>query len=82
RLLVTENPASVPAESWYEILVAVFGYGDQELARAVFAVFDGRVGADSPLAAARDSLAPWIAADANSPAGGGPSRSWTTATRA
>ena len=67
RLLVTEDPASVPAESWYEILVAVFGYGDQELARAVFAVFDGRVGADSPLAAARDSLAPWIAADANSP---------------
>jgi hypothetical protein len=67
RRLVADDPASVPAESWYEILVAVFGYGEQDLAREVFAVFDRRVGADSPLRRQRDSLAPWVAADADSP---------------
>ncbi|MBA3408266.1 MAG: hypothetical protein H0U06_09465, partial [Solirubrobacterales bacterium] len=67
RQLVADDPAGVPAESWYEILAAVFGYGDQELARAVFAVFDRRVGEDSPLRRQRDSLAPWVAADADSP---------------
>ncbi len=67
RLLVAEDPAGVPAESWYEILAAVFGYGDQELAREVFAVFSRRVGDDSPLRLQRDSLAPWVAADADSP---------------
>ena len=67
RQLVADDPAGVPAESWYEILAAVFGYGDQELARAVFAVFDRRVGEGSPLRRQRDSLAPWVAADADSP---------------
>jgi hypothetical protein len=67
RALVADDPRGVGAESWYEILAAVFGYGEQELAREVFAVFDRRVGADSPLALQRDSLRPWIAADADSP---------------
>jgi hypothetical protein len=67
RRLVADDPPSVGAESWYEILAAVFGYGDQELARAVFAVFDRRVGADSPLRELRESLRPWVAADADSP---------------
>jgi hypothetical protein len=67
RRLVADDPAGVPAESWYEILAAVFGHGDQGLAREVFAVFDRRVGDDSPLRRQRDSLAPWVAADADSP---------------
>ena len=67
RPLVADDPPGVGAESWYEILAAVFGYGDQELAREVFAVFDRRVGDDSPLRLQRDSLAPWVAADADSP---------------
>jgi len=67
RALVADDPRDVGAESWYEILAAVFGYGDQALAREVFTVFDRRVGGDSPLRLQRDSLAPWVAADANSP---------------
>ena len=67
RALVAEEPADVGAAGWYEILIAVFGYGDQELAREVFAVFDRAVGDDSPLRAERDSLRAWVAADADSP---------------
>jgi hypothetical protein len=67
RALVADDPSGVGPESWYEILTAVFGYGDQELAREVFAVFDRRVGDDSPLRRERDSLRPWVAADAGSP---------------
>ena len=67
RALVADDPPGVGAESWYEILTAVFGYGDQQLAREVFAVFERRVDDGSPLAAERDSLRPWVAADADSP---------------
>ena len=87
RALVAEDPRGVGAESWYEILAAVFGHGDQELAREVFAVFDRHVGTDSPLRLERDSMARWVAADADSPtrrrrpAGAAPLRSWTTAIR-
>jgi hypothetical protein len=74
RALVADDPPGVPPESWYEILTAVFGYGDQELARAVFAVFDRRVGDDSPLRLERDSLRDWVAADAGSPTAPSPGR--------
>jgi hypothetical protein len=67
RALVADDPRGVPAESWYEILAAVFGYGDQQLAREVFAAFDRRVGDGSPLALHRDSMRPWVEADADSP---------------
>jgi hypothetical protein len=67
RALVADDPASIGAESWYEILAAVFGYGAQDVAREVFAVFDRRVDADSPLRLARDSMRAWVAADADSP---------------
>jgi len=69
--LLEEDPAEVTAESWYEILAAVFGYGDQDLARKVFGVFDRHVErevpgwSDGPLH--RDWLRPWVAADADSP---------------
>jgi len=67
RTLVQDDPPGVGAEGWYEILAAVFGHGDQELARAVFAVFDRYVADDSPIALQRDSMRPWVAADADSP---------------
>jgi len=67
RTLVQDDPPGVGAEGWYEILAAVFGHGDQELARAVFAVFDRHVADDSPIALRRDSMRPWVAADADSP---------------
>ena len=74
RALVADDPPGVPAESWHEILTAVFGRGDQELARAVFAVFDRRVGDGSPLQLQRDSLRDWVAADAGSPTAPSPGR--------
>jgi hypothetical protein len=67
RALVADDPPGVSAQGWYEILAAVFGYGDQGLARAVFAVFDRHVGDDSPLTLQRDSMRPWVEADADSP---------------
>jgi hypothetical protein len=74
--LLDEHPPDVPAECWYEILAAVFGHGDQILARRVFAGFDHHVERevpgwpDGPLH--RDWLRPWIAADADSPSAPGP----------
>ena len=41
--LVDDDPSGVLAESWYEILAAVFGYGAQEHARRVYDVFDQHV---------------------------------------
>lgn len=67
RALVADDPRGVSAQGWYEILAAVFGYGDQELARAVFAVFDRHVSDDSPPALRRDSMRPWVEADSDSP---------------
>ena len=74
--LVRDEPPGIAAESWYEILAAVFGYGAQELARDVFAAFSRHVDqdvpgwADGPLH--RDWLRPWIAADADSPSAPAP----------
>ena len=49
RALVAADPRRVGADGWHEIVTAVFGYGDQQLARAAFAVFDPRVTAGSPI---------------------------------
>ena len=71
RALVDDDPPNVPAESWYELLAAVFGYGDQELARRVFDVFDQHVSRDVPGWSEgpmhRDWMRSWVAADADSP---------------
>jgi len=67
RRLVADDPRGVGAEGWYEILAAVFGYGAQDVAREVFAVFDRHVDAESRLLRRRDSLRSWVAADADSP---------------
>jgi hypothetical protein len=69
--LVDDDPPEVLAESWYEILAAVFGYGDQALARRVFARFDEHVTRDVPGWSEgpmhRDWMRAWVAADADSP---------------
>jgi hypothetical protein len=71
RALVEADPPGVLCEGWYEILAAVFGYGAQELAREVFAVFDQHVGRDIPGwpegPTHRDWMRAWVAADADSP---------------
>jgi hypothetical protein len=74
--LLDQDPEEVSAESWYEILAAVFGYGDQQLARRIFAVFDRHVEREIPGwpdgPVHRDWLRPWVAADADSPSAPAP----------
>jgi hypothetical protein len=76
RALVDADPPGVLSESWYEILAAVFGYGAQELAREVFAVFDRHVRRDVPGwpegPTHRDWMRSWVAAEADSPTGPAP----------
>lgn len=76
RRLVADDPPEVPAEGWYEVLAAVFGYGAQDLAREVFAIFDRHVDRDRPGWADgprhRDWLQPWVAADAGCPSAPAP----------
>jgi hypothetical protein len=71
RALVADDPPGIGPRGWYALLAAVFGAGDQALARAVFARFDEHVARDPaawPDAARhRDSLHDWVAADPGSP---------------
>ena len=66
-----DDPPDVLAESWYEILAAVFGYGAQDLARRVYDVFDQHVTRDVPGWSEgpmhRDWMRSWVEADADSP---------------
>ena len=70
RRLVAEDPESVDAGNWTDILAAVYGAGDEDLARAVFAVLDREVGdgtgVDEELVVNRDWIRPWVAASADS----------------
>jgi hypothetical protein len=76
RALVAEDPPEVRAKSWHEILVAVWGRGETELARAVFAIFDRHAREDTPLwrnaELHRDWMRPWVAADPGSPSAPAP----------
>ncbi|HZB75875.1 MAG TPA: hypothetical protein VE526_06600, partial [Solirubrobacteraceae bacterium] len=71
RALVADDPPGIGPRGWHALLAAVFGAGDQALARAVFARFDEHVardpGAWPDAARHRDSLRDWVAADPGSP---------------
>src|SRR5215218_6190251 len=71
RALVADDPEEVRAKSWHEILVAVWGHGESDLAREIFAIFDRHVREDSPLwrnaELHRDWMRSWVAADPDSP---------------
>ncbi len=71
RALADADPPELGPEAWYELLAAVFGAGDQPLARALYARFDAaatRAPGAWPDARRRlDSLRDWVAADAGSP---------------
>jgi len=72
RLIVEDSQrlVSVDAGNWTDILAAVYGAGDEDLARAVFAVLDREVGdgtgVDEVLVVNRDWIRPWVAASADS----------------
>jgi len=78
RTLAAEDPDSVGPKTWFHILAPVFGYGDQELAREVFAVFERHV-REAP-GAWRDGkrqvewMRPWVQADSDSPTAPSPNR--------
>lgn len=71
RTLVAEDPEPISSKTWFHILAPVFGHGDQDLAREVFAVFERHV-RDDP-GAWRDGdrqvewMRPWVEADSDSP---------------
>jgi lipopolysaccharide biosynthesis glycosyltransferase len=71
RELVADDPPEVRAKSWHELLVAVWGRGEAELARTMFAIFERHAREDVPpwesAEMQRDWLRPWIAADPSSP---------------
>jgi hypothetical protein len=77
RQLVADDPDGVRTRGWYEIVTAVWGYGDEPLARDAFARFDRRVDAAGgtwpPAESRRDWLMPWIAASGDSPTAPPPS---------
>lgn len=63
--LAATDPHEVPAESWLALIGPVYGFGAHDLAQALFARFDQRVGdgtgVSSALVIQRDWLQPWIA---------------------
>ena len=67
RALVDDQAMDVPARAWLHMLGPVFGFGDHELARQLFAALDSRVNDsdhdDPDLMVQRDWLRPWIEAD-------------------
>ncbi|MCX6401920.1 MAG: hypothetical protein NTX33_18560 [Propionibacteriales bacterium] len=71
RALAADQRADIPAESWLALCSRVFGYGDQELARALWARLDSSVGdgrgVDKFVVQSRDWLRSWVAASNDSP---------------
>ena len=71
RALAADDPPEVRAKSWHELLVAVWGRGESELARELFAIFERHAREDRPLwrgaELQRDWLRPWVEADPDSP---------------
>ena len=66
KVLARTAPDFVPPSAWLDLIGAVFGYGDQELVRELFAVLDAQVGDGSHhprnLVVQRDWLRRWVAA--------------------
>jgi hypothetical protein len=78
RVLVADDPPEADAKAWFQMLAPVFGYGAQDIARAVFAVFERHVHEDRrPWRDGKRQLEwmrPWIAADSDSSTAPSPGR--------
>ncbi len=76
RALVADDPPAVTARSWFDVLTPVFGAGEQDLARELFAIFDRRTREDTPPwpkgEMHREWMRPWLAADPGSPSAPAP----------
>lgn len=72
RELAESGAAYVPGRAWLAMTSRVFGFGDQELARSLYArldeaVGDGTNGDTTWVVESRDWLRPWVAADNDEP---------------
>ena len=71
RRLAADDPPEARAKTWFDVLAPVFGLGETELARELFARFDRHVDEDDPVwrtgAEHRDWMRPWLAAEPSSP---------------
>jgi hypothetical protein len=71
RRLLAEAPDSVDPQSWSDILGTIYGAGEEDLARDIFAVFDRRIGdgtgTPKGLVEYRDWMRSWVALSADSP---------------
>ena len=71
RALIEADPEEVRARHWYAIATALWGFGDEPLAREAFARFERHMDADDPPwepgIAHREHLRPWIASAPDSP---------------
>ena len=70
RRLLGESPECLDARSWLHVVGAVYGVGDEDLARRSFAVLDAVVGTGrgvtEELVIERNWLRPWVDASGNS----------------
>ncbi len=80
--LVAEDPTEVGPRNWFQMLGPVYGVGASDTARALFEVFDRRLGerpGSFPDGAAhRDWMRDWVAADPTSPSAPPPDGGRTT----
>ena len=69
--LVAEPPLGVTAETWFELLRPIYGYGDEALARQLLDALDEAIGEQpgvrSSIKRHSSWLRPWVTADASSP---------------
>jgi hypothetical protein len=69
--LAEDDPPEVGAKPWFDVMAPVFGIGETDLARRLFAIFDRHVDEDAhpwrDASLHRDWMRPWIAADPDSP---------------
>jgi hypothetical protein len=71
RRLAADDPPAVQAKAWFDVMAPVFGLGEGDLARRLFAIFDRHVDEDERPwrggALNRDWMRRWVAADPNAP---------------
>jgi hypothetical protein len=78
RSLAAEDPPQLKSKTWYDLLAPVYGVGEGDVARALYAIFERHVDEDAPVwrdaARHRAWMGRWIGLDPDSPAAPRPPR--------